>query len=250
MRFHATYSPEDEWDGEFCAAGIICFGNERTKATAPHFLTLIVARPATPQVAPNQKRYPSKPQTPIAPIIRISIRHHAQMISTKISAFCIPLRSVSVFRLELTYRVENNATWFGEICVCSCLTVVPGPAWVLLNYLLQTFFFSTLYFVSLWGTALPLSSAYVIYGGSLIHIMWQPNLAIHPPMNALKYSAMLLFLPLQLLCPILAMMMTMPVQSRRVGDTLVKCWLTVCLSFALKLDDKKKRVFSTGAHIK
>ena len=148
----------------------------------------------------------------------------------------------------LNSLLENNAKWFGEICVCSCLTVVPGPAWVLLNYLLQTFFFSTLYFVSLWGTALPLSSAYVIYGGSLIHIMWQPNLAIHPPMNALKYSAMLLFLPLQLLCPILAMMMTMPVQSRRVGDTLVKCWLTVRLSFALKLDDKKTRVLNGSPH--
>ena len=24
-------------------------------------------------------------------------------------------------------------TWFGEISSCSCLTVLPGPAWVLLN---------------------------------------------------------------------------------------------------------------------
>ena len=27
----------------------------------------------------------------------------------------------------------NLCTWFGEICSCSCLTVLPGPAWVLLN---------------------------------------------------------------------------------------------------------------------
>ena len=27
----------------------------------------------------------------------------------------------------------NLCTWFGEISSCSCLTVLPGPAWVLLN---------------------------------------------------------------------------------------------------------------------
>ena len=27
----------------------------------------------------------------------------------------------------------NLCTWLGEICSCSCLTVLPGPAWVLLN---------------------------------------------------------------------------------------------------------------------
>merc|ERR1719350_2689835 len=24
-------------------------------------------------------------------------------------------------------------TWFGEVCSCSCLNVLPGPAWVLLS---------------------------------------------------------------------------------------------------------------------
>ena len=27
----------------------------------------------------------------------------------------------------------NLCTWLGEISSCSCLTVLPGPAWVLLN---------------------------------------------------------------------------------------------------------------------
>ena len=27
----------------------------------------------------------------------------------------------------------NLCTWLGEISSCSCLTVLPGPAWILLN---------------------------------------------------------------------------------------------------------------------
>ena len=27
----------------------------------------------------------------------------------------------------------NLGTWFGEMSSCYCLTVLPGPAWVLLN---------------------------------------------------------------------------------------------------------------------
>ena len=30
-------------------------------------------------------------------------------------------------------------TWLGELCYCSCLPVLPGPAWVLLSYVLHTF---------------------------------------------------------------------------------------------------------------
>ena len=28
-------------------------------------------------------------------------------------------------------------TWFGEFCSCCCLTALPGPAWVLLNWICQ-----------------------------------------------------------------------------------------------------------------
>ena len=30
-------------------------------------------------------------------------------------------------------------TWFGEICSCCCLTVLLGPAWVLLSKIYKTF---------------------------------------------------------------------------------------------------------------
>ena len=30
--------------------------------------------------------------------------------------------------------------WFGELCYCSCLPVLPCHAWVLLGYVLQTIF--------------------------------------------------------------------------------------------------------------
>ena len=30
--------------------------------------------------------------------------------------------------------------WFGELCYCSCLPVLPCPDWVLLSYVLQTIF--------------------------------------------------------------------------------------------------------------
>ena len=30
-------------------------------------------------------------------------------------------------------------TWLGELCYCSCLPVLPDPAWVLLSYVLHTF---------------------------------------------------------------------------------------------------------------
>ena len=36
-------------------------------------------------------------------------------------------------------EVEKMAcTWFGEVTSCSSLTLLLGPAWVLLNYVLQT----------------------------------------------------------------------------------------------------------------
>ena len=33
-------------------------------------------------------------------------------------------------------------TWFGEVCYSCSLTVLPGPAWVVLNYVLQRIFFT------------------------------------------------------------------------------------------------------------
>ena len=35
---------------------------------------------------------------------------------------------------------EKVCTWFREISSCSCLTVLPGPAWVLLSKICKDFF--------------------------------------------------------------------------------------------------------------
>ena len=40
----------------------------------------------------------------------------------------------------------NLCMWFGEISSCSCLTVLPGPAWVLLNWICKELI-SSLYMV-------------------------------------------------------------------------------------------------------
>ena len=42
------------------------------------------------------------------------------------------------FMLNSAFNISTEmrfilCTWFGEIYSCSCLTVLPGPAWVLLN---------------------------------------------------------------------------------------------------------------------
>ena len=39
-------------------------------------------------------------------------------------------------------------TWFNEICSCSCLHVLPGPAWVLLSKIYKPFMGSL--YIGLW----------------------------------------------------------------------------------------------------
>ena len=46
---------------------------------------------------------------------------------------CILLGLVRSFYDHCTEMRFNLCTWLGEIYSCSCLTVLPGPAWVLLN---------------------------------------------------------------------------------------------------------------------
>ena len=38
-------------------------------------------------------------------------------------------------------------TWLGELCYCSCLPVLPGPAWVLLSHVLHTFISGSVQYV-------------------------------------------------------------------------------------------------------
>merc|ERR1739836_181368 len=40
---------------------------------------------------------------------------------------------------------KSSCTWFGEVCLCCSLTPLPGPAWVLLKYVLQRLFLSSVY---------------------------------------------------------------------------------------------------------
>ena len=42
--------------------------------------------------------------------------------------------------LQCTEMRYILCTWFGEISSCSCLTVLPGPAWVLINKICKEFF--------------------------------------------------------------------------------------------------------------
>ena len=42
-------------------------------------------------------------------------------------------------------------TWFGEFCYCSCLPVLPYPAWVLLSYILHTIFLNPVYLFTMGG---------------------------------------------------------------------------------------------------
>ena len=38
---------------------------------------------------------------------------------------------------------KSPCTWFGEVCLCCSLTALPGPAWVLLKYVLRRLFLSS-----------------------------------------------------------------------------------------------------------
>ena len=44
--------------------------------------------------------------------------------------------------LCLTEMKKFLCTWLGEVCYSCSLTVLPGPAWVVLNYVLQRIFFT------------------------------------------------------------------------------------------------------------
>ena len=46
------------------------------------------------------------------------------------------------FSLSTELR-KSSCTWFGEVCLCCSLTALPGPAWVLLKYVLQRLFLSS-----------------------------------------------------------------------------------------------------------
>ena len=39
-----------------------------------------------------------------------------------------------------TGPANKACTWLGEVYYCSFLTLLPGPAWVMLSYVLHTFF--------------------------------------------------------------------------------------------------------------
>ena len=42
-------------------------------------------------------------------------------------------------------------TWLGEVCYSCSLTVLPGPAWVVLNHVLQRIFFTSVLMAKLCG---------------------------------------------------------------------------------------------------
>ena len=51
------------------------------------------------------------------------------------------LHNFTYLSINLHTEAEKMArTWFGEIPYCCSLTVLLGPAWVLLKYVLQTIF--------------------------------------------------------------------------------------------------------------
>ena len=52
------------------------------------------------------------------------------------SAKC-PLASVNEKQKKSTEMSKILCTWLQEVCSCCSLTVLPGPAWLLLNYVLQ-----------------------------------------------------------------------------------------------------------------
>ena len=62
--------------------------------------------------------------------------HPLLVISRVIDQFCMEPIGVS----SNTGPANKACTWFGEVCCCSSLTLLPGPAWVLLSYVLHTLF--------------------------------------------------------------------------------------------------------------
>ena len=59
-------------------------------------------------------------------------------------------------------------TWFGEIPSCCSLTALPGPAWVQLNYVLQTIFSGPVHTViKVLGNSSHLADAVVVTGGGV-----------------------------------------------------------------------------------
>ena len=58
-------------------------------------------------------------------------RLSCQTVSRNIWALCV--RGSRQCSAENTEGEIKVCTWLREICSCSCLTVLPGPAWVLLS---------------------------------------------------------------------------------------------------------------------
>ena len=66
-----------------------------------------------------------------------------RMLPTVRDAFFAPH-----FKLLFAYTEMSKilCTWLREVCSCCSLTVLPGPAWVLLNYVLQRIFLSSVHY--------------------------------------------------------------------------------------------------------
>ena len=45
--------------------------------------------------------------------------------------------------IQITELRKSSCTWFGEVCLGCSITALPGPAWVLLKYVLQRLFLSS-----------------------------------------------------------------------------------------------------------
>ena len=65
-------------------------------------------------------------------------------VSLNLAGFFLldPVRARNI-PIECTELRKSSCTWFGEVCLCCSLTALPGPAWVLLKYVLQRLFLSS-----------------------------------------------------------------------------------------------------------
>ena len=60
-----------------------------------------------------------------------------------VASLCL---GISPSLLLFTEPEKMACTWFGEVYSCCCLTSLPKPAWVLLDYVLQTIFSGAVYY--------------------------------------------------------------------------------------------------------
>ena len=87
----------------------------------------------------------------VNPIISNQFQSTETRLLAKVSSrkgMGIIARSLFPVLIEIDFvRTEGEikvCTWLREICSCSCLTVLPGPAWVLLNKICKEYI-SSLY---------------------------------------------------------------------------------------------------------